>query len=753
MAKELITEAVLEGDPISADDLLAIPGFNTIPKEKHEKFPGAIVKRRITPGSNITRQGEHGTTAFYILSGTAQVFVSGPSARSATPHSRQPKGGWLGNLRNLAGYLKGVPADAEREASPETGELELGRPVSRVGPGDIFGELEALNALKEQKRPRPKFYPRAATVRATSDMVVLEMLPNYLNVVLYPALAFREKLTRTYRARAIEYTIRSAPVFQGLSEELLMYLCSRADLVDFEPDQVICQRGDEARFLDVIRLGFVKLAQSFPGGELVLAYLSRNSYFGEMGLLPVLRVRARSDQPETAVECLVSKTPVKVGRAASSPDDLLVPWDDYISRENHAELSVEANRLKVVRRSGKNPIRFNDSLVDTALVAPGQSFVLGQTTFDVEVDATAGRHTATATATDFVQLVRIKAADFPRVMENSAETAAAIADVARGRRQIEAQVLGRVQQVSLTDFLNQDLMQGQDVLLLDLDRCTRCDECSKACVATHADGVSRLVRDGLRFQEYLVTTSCRACLDPLCMTHCPVGAIRRKGSSLDIVIEDWCIGCCNCAQDCPYGAINVVELPGGPANGEKPGLKPKATVCDLCRDYPEPNCVRACPHDAAMRVQPSFFFARDLAGVQLTVKPKPPARVLAEIGNETKILSSVDLVNLVPRLVLEESPGGTDPLPPGHQRSFPLRVPGSTSFGRDSVNNWVLQNHSVSKKHASIECQGNRYVLHNLSEVNITVVNDQPVSDCELHAGDLIEMGEVKLRFLGGAFQ
>jgi Fe-S-cluster-containing hydrogenase component 2 len=376
---------------------------------------------------------------------------------------------------------------------------------------------------------------------------------------------------------------------------------------------------------------------------------------------------------------------------------------------------------------------------------------LGQTTFEVESDTVAGRHTATATAEDFVQLVRIKAADFPRVLESSAETAAAIDDVARGRRQIEAQVLGRVQQVSLTDFLNQDLMQGQDVLLLNLDRCTRCDECSKACVATHPDGISRLVRDGLRFQEYLVTTSCRACLDPLCMTHCPVGAIRRKGSSLDIVIEDWCIGCCNCAQDCPYGAINVVELPSaGAVTDGKPSTRPMATVCDLCQDYPEPNCVRACPHDAAMRVQPSFFFARDLAGVQLTVKPKPPAPVSSAIGTETKILSSADLVSLVPRLVVEDSREGNDPLPPGHQRSFPLRIPGTTTFGREPGNTWVLQNHSVSKKHASIECQGPRFTLQNLSVVNVTLVNDQPVSVCDLHTGDLIEMGEVKMKFLGG---
>ena len=123
---------------------------------------------------------------------------------------------------------------------------------------------------------------------------------------------------------------------------------------------------------------------------------------------------------------------------------------------------------------------------------------------------------------------------------------------------MDAQILSRVQTVSLTRFLEQELMQGQNLLLIDLDKCTRCDECVKACVATHDDGVTRLIRDGLRFDKYLVPTSCRACMDPLCMTRCPVGSIRRK-ETLDIVIEDWCIGCGNCATDCPYGNINVVD--------------------------------------------------------------------------------------------------------------------------------------------------------------------------------------------------
>jgi Fe-S-cluster-containing hydrogenase component 2 len=108
-------------------------------------------------------------------------------------------------------------------------------------------------------------------------------------------------------------------------------------------------------------------------------------------------------------------------------------------------------------------------------------------------------------------------------------------------------------------FQSLGLIQGQKLMLIDLDRCTRCDECVKACVSTHEDGRSRLFLDGPRFGRYLIPTTCRSCRDPVCMIGCPVGSIRR-GDNLEIVIEDWCIGCQLCAKNCPYGSIQMHDL-------------------------------------------------------------------------------------------------------------------------------------------------------------------------------------------------
>ena len=97
------------------------------------------------------------------------------------------------------------------------------------------------------------------------------------------------------------------------------------------------------------------------------------------------------------------------------------------------------------------------------------------------------------------------------------------------------------------------------------------------------------------------------------MVGCPVGSIRRR-TTLEVVIEDWCIGCGLCAENCPYGNINMhpfeviqegIDAAGLPL---RPVITQKATTCDLCADHAEPSCVYACPHDAAHRVDPNEFF-------------------------------------------------------------------------------------------------------------------------------------------------
>jgi len=144
-------------------------------------------------------------------------------------------------------------------------------------------------------------------------------------------------------------------------------------------------------------------------------------------------------------------------------------------------------------------------------------------------------------------------------------------------------------------------------MVIDLNRCTRCDDCVRACAATH-DGNPRFVREGVVLDQWMFASACMHCQDPVCMIGCPTGAIAREGSTGVIAInEQTCIGCGTCANSCPYGSIKMVAIhdPAGQPMVEKTNGLPvlQATKCNLCIDQSGgPACQRACPHDALIRI-------------------------------------------------------------------------------------------------------------------------------------------------------
>lgn len=227
------------------------------------------------------------------------------------------------------------------------------------------------------------------------------------------------------------------------------------------------------------------------------------------------------------------------------------------------------------------------------------------------------RRTASCSALDDVELVRVEKSHFQEMLRRFAKL--------KERFAINARELLKQQNVRslshkrhLQEFTEQGLFNAQKLLVLDLEACTRCDECSKACADTHG-GVTRLVRDGLRFDKWLVASACRSCSDPYCLVGCPVDAIHRQGGQKEIVIESHCIGCGLCANNCPYGNINmhgVTEWRFDPAHaGRKIAVvQQRATTCDLCHDIVGPDeevsCVFACPHNAAFRMSGQDLLAK-----------------------------------------------------------------------------------------------------------------------------------------------
>ncbi len=492
--------------PADPEDLLQLPVFKGVSGTFLEMNKGAIVKRSFHPGEVICREGDFGSTAFYIAEGKAAVSISTPMAHVKTHGG---SGGWFSRLTSS---LIGRDSDVRDEETTQgyipidaSVDLAYSNPVAELGPGDLFGEMTCMS-----------FYPRSATVKALTDCTMYEMLRNVLDILLKNK-SFRARLSKEYKRRALETHLRGVPMFSELSPDFVERLMDNVKLIRLSPGQVICKQGEPADSFYLVRIGFVKVTENYPGGELVIAYLSRGDSFGEIGLLG------------------------------------------------------------------------------------------------------SGARTATCTALDHVELVKISADDFNAMVEQFPGVRRGLQALAEERQRQNAERMAALGTISLDSFLGQGLMEAQSLLVLDLVRCTRCDACVRACADAH-DGITRLVREGQRFDRYLVATSCRHCKDPLCMVGCPVGSIRRR-NSLEVIIEDWCIGCGLCARNCPYGNINLHPFQVMADDPDNPGrriamVKQKATSCDLCTEHAEPSCVYACPHDAAHRVDPRKFFA-ELLGTKV----------------------------------------------------------------------------------------------------------------------------------------
>ncbi|HWB10376.1 MAG TPA: DmsC/YnfH family molybdoenzyme membrane anchor subunit [Pirellulales bacterium] len=138
---------------------------------------------------------------------------------------------------------------------------------------------------------------------------------------------------------------------------------------------------------------------------------------------------------------------------------------------------------------------------------------------------------------------------------------------------------------------------------VDLDRCSGCKSCVTACHALNGLDEREtwrevgLLHGGTPQLPILqhTTTACHHCLEPACLSACPVRAYEKHPAT-GIVrhLDDQCIGCQYCVFACPYDV---------PKYNRRLGIVRK---CDMCRQRlaagEAPACVQACPHEA-IRIQ------------------------------------------------------------------------------------------------------------------------------------------------------
>ena len=392
---------------------------------------------------------------------------------------------------------KGKEGDGITYLSTMEFDLPYGSAV-QLGPGEIFGEIGALNG-----------WPQSVTARAETDCTLVQIRVPALRQMKKESSAFNDRIDTIYRERTLTTQLKLTPLFRGVEEAFIDALAKKVALVSCSPDDVIAREGDSVDALYLVRSGFLRLSQQMGEGDMVVTYLSKGMTFGDVELL--------IDGIDTWQFTMTS-----------------VGFTELVKLERDDLLAVTQRFPAIKRRLWKTTV------------------------------------------------TRIKETGYTRKHLDKSE---------------------------LIEFsLAKGLVQGNSILVIDLDVCTRCDDCVRGCESTHG-GRPRFVREGEKYGNFLVARSCYHCEDPVCLIGCPTGAIRRANVGEVVEIEDsLCIGCSNCATKCPYDAIIMHDTgTTWPETALPEWLRGRprkvASKCDLCQDSEAgPACVNNCPHSCAFRV-------------------------------------------------------------------------------------------------------------------------------------------------------
>jgi Fe-S-cluster-containing hydrogenase component 2/CRP-like cAMP-binding protein len=609
-------ESLLRPETVSVAELTAqasgpvqqniVKLFDTIPEAFLHWNQGAIGKLSASFGDlRLCTEGENGSVAFILLEGKVDVYQQ-------------------------------VPGQGGKSRKTYTWNAEPSHFT-------ILGEMACMTHQK-----------RSATLVAQANSKVWVLRRNLLHV-LQRNWQGHNMLADMYRTRTLQNYLTNPNLFRGMDEFIsrrclkLIHNISNQKLsasrLDEEDEETAKQAGAAIRPLAIQVRKWLPLNESDPAVE-----EEREARNKIQAVIPSLESWEIAHTPPGSTESAIRTLRSMIADPKSPAVIRNLPTDRLNDIENYFRLYNDRNKARrvlqvellqyrpgeVIIRQGDPPDGFyvlhmghvRITEVDAAsggkprivdYLQSGQPF--GELAILTEIfpeiaaewpNVKPGLRTATITALDHVEAVRIGTEVFRKLVENP--------DIDQFRKQLEDRCrrllarnkgIGSESSRKFEQFLTeQGLYQGKNLLVLDLNKCTRCQECVKACADSHG-GVTRLILEGNRFEQFLIPSACRSCHDPVCLVGCPVDAIHRKTDpdkkKLAIEIADHCIGCGLCAHNCPFGSIHMV------ASGDvwEPlraklvgkGQKQLATNCDLCESLDGKwRCVHHCPHDAAHRM-------------------------------------------------------------------------------------------------------------------------------------------------------
>lgn len=180
-------------------------------------------------------------------------------------------------------------------------------------------------------------------------------------------------------------------------------------------------------------------------------------------------------------------------------------------------------------------------------------------------------------------------------------------------------------------------------LLIDITRCIGCGACSDACKKANdlPEEVDPVLNQDTwtvveeRKKDVFVRDLCRHCLDPACVSVCPVGALEKTPAGPVIYDKSICLGCRYCMLGCQF------KIP----RFEWFSPTPRIRKCILCeprvREGKPTACAEACPTEATV------FGDRDtlvkMAEARIAANPEkydPHIYGMEEVGGTSVIFIS-----------------------------------------------------------------------------------------------------------------
>jgi len=543
--------------PAAVEQLLQIAPFASMDAKKfpkHCSLPDILLNDarviNYQSGDIVVREGDYGNSAFLTLRGAVRVTLQSLPDEMLGRQERKHNG-WLKALGNMM-------TGARYPEIRRYGEAQLDDAVGVRGTGDgtrIFlqdvpGVLDEFNTLQLGVG---EFFgevsalsrnPRSATVFADMPTQLLEIRWQGLRELMRRDSAIKQHVVELYRSNSLYTQLRNTPILRNVSEE-----------------------GIHA----------ITKATEFES-------------YGDFEWQAKYRKIQKGDS-----------------RARIQAEPIICEEDHY------------TNGLVIIRSGfARLSSRYGQGDLTMAYLGKGQMYGLDELIYNAEYKDQVPLQ-RTLRAVGYVDILRIptnlmERYVLPTLPSSALKNAERVVEAGREAKnatgtphRLKDESPGADISTSFLEFIVENrLMNGTEAMLINTDRCTRCDDCVRACATNH-DNNPRFIRHGPTFDNWMIANACMQCVDPVCMIGCPTGAIGRDEQTGNVLINDMtCIGCSTCANSCPYNNIRMVEVrssSGGFILDQESQPIVKATKCDLCAEHwGGPACQRACPHDALVRI-------------------------------------------------------------------------------------------------------------------------------------------------------